>query len=383
VEFELTNNDRKHLGIKPVDYQWDKLKLSDEIHLYFDGNTIVKSITLNQSSYQESDMNEKTSENRTILLPKTKRGKPKKLNFSSFQSRNGIGTYFSFTAGNQGITIGNYTTQKTFYNTYFEGIEINDFTKLRKWLDNFIISSPKKHLDEIKIFGKEKRKHIKIKEGDFFTFKIDRENYGFGRVLLDIRKLRKEKLFEKENHYGLSNLMAQPLTVKIYHKISQNKDVDFSQLKSQKCFPSEHIMDNKLFYGDFEIIGNLPLENSELEFPMSFSRSINYKHQGLIYFQWGPIYKEKNINQIPKKLKDNYFRNEGIGMGLNLNKKILVNCIKNNSNEYYWNSETFYVYKNDLRNPKNKEYKNQIFKEFGLNPKLEYYENTPQSSSPT
>ncbi|WP_298313405.1 immunity 26/phosphotriesterase HocA family protein [uncultured Aquimarina sp.] len=375
MKFVLTNNDRKYLGIKLIDSQWDKVQLSNEIYLYFDGSTIVKSIALSQSSYRESDMNEETSENRTILLPKTKRGKPKKLNFSSFQPRNGIGTYFSFTAGNQGVTIGNYSTQKTFYSTYFEEIEINGFTELRNWLDNFIISSPKNHLKEIESFGKEKRKRVKIKEGDFFAFKVDRKNYGFGRVLLDIRKLRKEGFFEKENHYGLSNLMAQPLTVKVYHQISQTKDVDLIELKSQKCFPAEYIMDNKLFYNDFEIIGNVPLENFELEFPISFSRSINYKDEGLVYFQWGLMYKEKNISQIPQDLRDHYFRNEGIGMELTLNKKTLVNCIKNNSNESYWNSEAFYVRKIDLRNPENKEYKNKIFKEFGLDPKLEYYKN--------
>ncbi|WP_062054554.1 immunity 26/phosphotriesterase HocA family protein [Aquimarina longa] len=376
--FQLTKTDRKYLGLKPVKSNWDIVQLTDEIYLFFDGSTIIKSITVNQNSYQENDMNEETSNNRTILLPKTGRGKPKKLNFSSFQSRNGIGTYFSFTAGNQGVIIGNYTTQKTFYETYFQEIEINNFSELRKWLDNFINSSSKNHLLDINKFGKEKRKRVKVKEGDFFTFKVDRKNYGFGRVLLDIRKLHKEKFFEKENHYGLSNLMAQPLTIKVYHHISETKNIDVSILKNKKCFPSEHIMDNRLFYGDYEIIGNLPLENSEMEFPMSFSESIDYSNKGLIYFQWGFIYKEKNIKQISKSIVGNYFRNEGVGVGLRLNKKILINCIKDNSNDYYWNSDAFYTFKKDLRNPKNKESKIKIFKEFGLNPELEYYQNTLQ-----
>lgn len=376
MTFELTNNDRKYIGVKPIESHWDLVQLNDQIQLFFDGSRIVKSITRSEVAYQESDMDEATSDNRTILMPKTKRGKPRKLNFSSFQSRTGIGTYFSYTA-EQGITIGNFTTQKTFYDTRFEEVEIKDFEALRKWVDNFIDSSAQGHLVEIENFGKERKTRVNIKEGDFFAFKVDRKNYGFGRVLLDIRKLREEKFFEKENHYGLSNLMTKPLVVKVYHRISKDKNIDISELRSHNCFPSQYIMDNKLFYGDYEIIGNLPLEMPELEFPISFSRSIDHNNMGIVYLQWGLIYREKNINTLPKNLSEITFRNEGIGFNLDLNKRIVENCIISNSNEDYWNSEFSYVIKEDLRNPKHKASRDLIFKEFGVNPELKYYENEP------
>jgi len=373
--FELTNKDRKYLGLNLVKKDWVKVQLTNEIYVYFEGAFIKKSISVTENFYKENDMNEETSENRTILLPKTKRGKPKKLNFSSFQARNGIGAYFSYAAGNQGITIGNYTTQKTFYSTYFEEIILNKYSELRTWLDTFIASSSPNHLQEIKEFSNANRQRVKVKEGDFFAFKIDRYNYGFGRVLLDIRKLRKEKLFDKEKHYGLSNLMGQPLTVKIYHKISASKAIDINELKNYKCFPSGHIMDNRLFYGDYEIIGNLPLEGKELDFPISFSQSISYKDPDTFYLQWGLIYKEKNSSVIREELKEKHFRNEGIGLDFILNKRILENCIKDNSNTYYWNNDDFYSIKIDLRNPNNQKDKEKICNEFGLDPHIAYYKN--------
>jgi len=378
MNFELTNNDRRYLGIKLIETHWEKFQLSEEIVIYFDGSKIVKSIGIDEDSYEESDMNEETSENRTILLPKTKKGKPKKLNFSSFNSRNGIGTYFSFTAGEEGVIIGNYTNQRTFYDTYFEGIVIEDFVELRKWLDNFINSSPKNHLKDIQDFGTKKRKLVHIKEGDFFTFKVDRFNYGFGRILLDVRKLKKNKAFKDKKNYGLLNLMSQPLTIKVYHKKNTSKDINLKELKKCKSIPSQHIMDNRFLYGDYEIIGNIPLEKEELDFPISFSQSISQKDLETIYFQWGYIYKEKHPKQISDDLTGNYFRNEGVGFDLDLKKSLLDNCINNDSNNYYWNSNEFQTIKEDLRNPKNKEYKNKIFKEFGLNPQFEYYENALQ-----
>lgn len=375
MQFELTNTDRKYLGLNPLNNDWVKTQLTKEIYLYFEGKYIRKSVTICDNLYREDDMNEETGENRTLLMPKTKRGKPKKLNYSSFQARRGTGTYFLFEAGKYGVTIGNYTTQKTFYSTNFEGIEIADFVELRKWLNDFIKTSPKSHLNDIKLFGKEERQNVKIKEGDFFSFKVDRYNYGFGRVLLDIRKLRKEKVFEKENHYGLANIMCKPLTVKVYHKVNPTKDIDLNELKKCRSFPSKHIMDNRIFYGEYEIIGHIKLENYELDFPISFSQSIYYKDPDTIYCQWGLIYYEKNIKNVSKEILGKYFRADGVGLGLSINKNILEKCIKDNSNHYYWNNKDLRSAEKDLRNPNNIKYKKKIFHEFGLNPNLEYHEN--------
>ena len=48
--------------------------------------------------------------------------------------------------------------------------------------------------------------------------------------------------------------------------------------------------------------------------------------------------------------------------------------IKNNSNQPYWESE-FYGLEADLRNPKNKTAKEDIFNHFKLDPNASYYDN--------
>jgi hypothetical protein len=385
MKFELTNEQRKYLGLEIVPKSWEKIQITEEVYIYFDGNIIRKKVSVNENLYREIQLNEET-ENRTMLLPKTSRGKAKKLNYSSLDTRNGIGVYFNFDVS--GIIIGNYTTEQTFYSTHFENIQFKSITDLPLWIENFISETTKQDLKDLKQFSDHKRKRVKLKEGDFFTFKVDRRNYGFGRLIADIRKIRKEPSFKEQKNYGLAQLMTQPLVIKVYHIFENSKKIELEKLKTLKALPSQYIMDNALFYGDYEVIGNLPLENWEIEFPISYARSISYTDIKTVYLQFGRIYKETHRNKFYKyiempnpeskndwdSLKFNPYRNESIGAGLNFNKSTLKKVIAENSNEPYWNDK-IYQREDDLRNPKNKVIKKEVFDFFGLNSEKSYSEN--------
>lgn len=78
---------------------------SGRVILYFDGDIIRKRISIQYSgSYQEDTVYLKTLENRTMIAPKTGKGKPKKLNAVNLQRYNAEGMYF-FYGGY--ITLGN------------------------------------------------------------------------------------------------------------------------------------------------------------------------------------------------------------------------------------------------------------------------------------
>ena len=85
---------------------------------------------------------------------------------------------------------------------------------------------------------------INFNEGDFFAFKISRREWCFGRILMDVSKLRKDENFEKNKNYGLAHLMGKPLIIKVYHKISDNKNIDLKELSKCLALPSQAIMDN-------------------------------------------------------------------------------------------------------------------------------------------
>ena len=187
----------------------------------------------------------------------------------------------------------------------------------------------------------------------------------------------KNETFKKNKDYGLTHLMGRPLIIKIYHKISNDLNINLKELSQCLALPSQAIMDNIFFYGEAVILGNLPLESSEYDMLISLSNSISGNDENIAYLQYGLIYKEiplSDYKKLIKKLgiKEQTCRKEGIGFGIYLDN--LRECIKENSNNPYWEKQSNYKMI-DLRNPAYVELKQKIFKAFGLNADKSYKEN--------
>lgn len=61
LQFELTNVQRKYLGLAPVEQHWELVYMNN-MYLYFDGDIIRKRIAVEDSSYLEQELNEKTAQ---------------------------------------------------------------------------------------------------------------------------------------------------------------------------------------------------------------------------------------------------------------------------------------------------------------------------------
>ena len=373
--FELTNEQRKYLGLIPVEEYWELVKFDNGIYYYFEDDIIRKEIKVSKNYYHESELNVKTSENRTMILPKTKRGKIKKFNYTATQSFSPFGTYFTFST--DGVIIANYTTQRTYYSEIFSEKEKISLDNLKKWLDKWMKETTEEDLEEIEEFKNAKRKHCKFNEGDFFAFKISRREWCFGRILMDVSKLRKDENFEKNKNYGLAHLMGKPLIIKVYHKISDNKNIDLKELSECLALPSQPIMDNIFYYGEAVILGNLPLKPEENDMFISVSESISGIDKNIAYLQYGLIYREIPLSDYEKLIKDlkigpQTLRREGIGFVIDTYK--LKECIEAKSNSPFWEK---YKKRNvpDLKNPDHIELKRKIFKAFGLDANKTYEEN--------
>ena len=373
--FELTNEQRKYLGLAPVEENWELIKFDNGIYYYFEDDIIRKEIKVSKNYYHEAELNEKTAENRTMILPKTKRGKIKEFNYTATQSFSPFGTYFTFST--DGVIIANYTSQRTYYSEIFSEKEKISLDDLKKWLDKWMKETTEEDLEEIEEFKNAKRKHCKFNEGDFFAFKISRREWCFGRILLDVSKLRKDENFKKNKNYGLANLMGKPLIIKVYHKISDNKNIDLKELSKCLALPSQAIMDNIFYYGEAIILGNLPLKPEENDMFISVSESISGIDKNIAYLQYGLIYREIPLSDYEKLIKDlkigaQTLRREGIGFVIDTYK--LKECIEAKSNYPFWEK---YKKRNvpDLKNPDYIELKRKIFKAFGLDADKTYEEN--------
>ncbi len=60
--------------------------------------------------------------------------------------------------------------------------------EFQEFLNGWIADTDAGDLADIREFANAKRRRCKYREGDFFRFKYDRRNYGYGRILLDVRK---------------------------------------------------------------------------------------------------------------------------------------------------------------------------------------------------
>ena len=374
METFITNNQRRFIGLPPIDMEWKVVTLEDrrvkgnQVHLFFDGDIIRRAIYLQAipEEYREVELCEEC---------KKKGGRP--LSFATAQKMKGINYfYFSYSdkkrSGNLAhIRIANIKTQRTYFNEDIIGT--GDLKRdIQSWVKKWVDESTDDDLQEIERFRTAQRIHQKYNEGDFFAFRVGRRKWGFGRILMDVGKMRKDPQFIANGNYGLANLMGKALIVHIYHKITDSTTIDINDLIHMKTCPAQAIMDNRIYYGEYPIIGHLPITPVEYEPLISLGKYQGDMGETIVYLQYGRIFKTISLQEFQNNgLDDCNFQNESIGFNLNLNH--LRECIEENSNSPYWQKTD--IGGHDLRRPKFCEIRHRIFHLFGLDPTKKYAEN--------
>lgn len=388
MTFELTNSQRKFFGLDPVDPRWDQVPLKGDDHptegyLLWEDEVIKRHIVSTDFRYFECHYNELTR-NRTILLPKTSRGKEQKLSASVLGQRQPIGVYLEIT--NRGIiTIGNHTTQTTFYSSWWDKQELPYERGIAKTVAEFITESPSDHLSHIEKFKSAERKRVRFKPGDYFSFKLSRTRFGFGRVLLDINKIRKSGLLTEKHGFNL--LMGPPVLVQLFAFSSPNHRINISELEGIQTLPSDVMMDNVLLYGEYELIGHKELSDEDFEFPISYGQSID--RRPVVFLQWGLIHRELPVSVFdkyivednPRVSEDSYSRKVSnpygyysIGFRPNFDSNDIFRTI-DSGGIYDFDSSKYFRAIFDLRNPSNKNVRREILNAFGLDPDGSYEQN--------
>lgn len=347
--FILTNEQRKCFGLAPIQDNWEliKLKLSkydkNASYAYKEGNVIKKVIHVsedfrcdNEELYIECELNEQLSEDGTMLLPKTAKGKPVKLTASTIGKRKAIGMVFSYSHGK--LSLYNTNTDQNYYQSIYEDLYIPNLEALSLWIQEWCDNTGEKELEDITSFSLRKRHRHKYKEGDYFKFKINRNTYIYGRILLSYDRLRKEKIPFWDTFFG------KPLLVGTYRMITNRGDISIEELSDLEMLPTHLIMDNPFYYGEYEIIGNEKVVLEKEDLPIHYGGGKGYR-ENCIYFQRGTTF----IKIDNEKALFDKFDNTAIGWTLNLNLPVLEKCIKEQSNNAYW--KEYKTYGNDFRNP--------------------------------
>ena len=368
--FQLTNEQRRCFGLTPVEADLELRALprskydNYDSFVYVKENRIYKLIQSEEKWYCEYSLDETLSEDGVYILPKTAKGKPQKLTAASISKKTRVGMAFEYyrqyNRGNV-FNLYNATSQQDFYSSHAYEISEADLPVL---VEKWCAETGEAELADITEFAARQRVNVKFREGDFFRFRINRKLWGYGRVLFDYYKAKIK---------GGVTFMGRPVLISFYHIATEDKNVSIDTLCGLKRTPSEYIMDNKLFYGEFEIIGNKQLLDEEKDFPL------HYNGDTTMTLQCGPFVKvlenSQSIGWLHEyKGKGTYigakpsivFSNKGIGFYPHVLIPTLLECIKQNSNMPYWNQEAWAPI-NDLRNPKYALECRAVFEQFGLN----------------
>lgn len=361
--YELTNEQRRCFGLPPVEDGWVKVEVTPSIYdlydtwAYLDGCCIKKVVQFcddapGNETYREYSVDAMLSEDGKMLLPKTEKGKPAKFTSATLGKRTPVGMSLSYSRGH--VSVVNQTTERSFYsNSYEEHLE--NIEAFKAWVDAWCAGTGEKQQREIDAFAAETRSHQKYKEGDFFRYRVSRELYGYGRILLDFSQMRKKGI------PFWDVFMGKPLCVAVYHIATERDDLTPADLVGLRTLPSHMIMDNAFFYGEFPIIGNLPLTEAEQDYPIHYGKTIRFRESGVRY-QCGRTY----ISLAGEEALCGGFINNDIGWKLNVKLPVLQKCIEDKSNQPYWDLYYPYCTSRDLRNPKNSAMLHRIRHQVGL-----------------
>ena len=362
--FELTNAQRKCFGLLPVDSNWIRIEPKPGPYnqhatiSYMDGKVLRKVILTGNNIYNEYEICEQLTDDLQHLQPKTKKGNPALLSAATLTKRTPIGMGLSYGRSNNGysyIDICSHTSQKCYYSNAYEPIRSYGMNDFQQWVDTWCSETTQDDLADIAQFSAESRQHVKFREGDIFRFKINRRLYGYGRILLNYDLMRKKK----EPFWDV--LMGKPTACSVYHIVTERKDVTLDELRELDSLPSVHMMDNHLYYGDFEIIGNIPIGEHE-DYPIMYGGSTSALYRGVL-LQCGTLYRKIDGGTALY----NNFMNHGIGFNLDFQLSVLLECIEQGTNDPYWAQNNRKVNR-DLRNPNFRTELEQICKQFDLKP---------------
>ena len=357
--FELTNEQRKCFGLEPVKPHWHRIEAKAspyddfKTYLYLDGNCVVKGVLVGAKRYSEFGLNEALSEDGLYLLPKTAKGKPVKLSASTIAKRKSVGMCLYY--HRDYLTLYNANTDRAYFTNSYVDLHLHELPDFIRWVERWCTETTAEDIIDVASFANEKRKRVKYKEGDVFRYKIDRRHYGYGRILLDYNLMRKNK----ESFWNI--LMGTVLVCSAYHIVTTRKDVSVDELRGLLSLPSCFVADNNIYYGESEIVGNIPLTDHE-DYPIMYGGSIAVGDKAVCW-QQGKVYRRI---ECAKQLDDR-FLNNGVGFRLNVDVEVLRKCIAAGNNNPYWSE--YWQYRKteqDLRNPKYRKELEKIKKQFGL-----------------
>jgi len=335
------------VGLIPVEQGWEWMrtplesKENRKCWVCFDGDILRKVLMVGPETYIESEMEEQTLEGRTKILPRNGRGKLRPLSSADLERRP-LGMHLHYHGRQHQFYIEHMESGRTYYNASLDTKMPADLKEFADWARHWETETTPTDMEELAaLLCLKKRQRMPYREGDFFRYPLGRRQFGYGRILLDYNKQRKCKEPFRDILKGVSQ---RPLLVMPYRIISNDPALAVEELRQVPAMPSFYMEDYHIALGDYPIVGHLPLEADELDFPIHYGRSIPLQKEPKVIFQCGDIYQELNGAE-PLQYCD-HFGSRGVAQEIFARRFTLERCIADGNNSLYWTEKGY-----DLRSP--------------------------------
>jgi len=197
--YELNNDQRKYFGLLPVEDNWDKLQLSNTVYVYFNQDKITKVLNYGWGYFEyDTDIN---TIKREIIIPKTGRGKERKLTIARILKIKGSGVQFS--GSFQGGNIHVYDNKRNlfFIKSFADDGDMKEYQDVDNWISNYIVNAPPKYFEWLGDQLSQRRLKVKIKSGDIVAFRISQTTFGFARILSNVFADKKRNMADRNKLY--------------------------------------------------------------------------------------------------------------------------------------------------------------------------------------
>lgn len=268
----MTNEKRRFFKLSPIQETWDVVQLTPECTIYFDGETIVKRIDRSENEYLEKDI-EIATRARQYILPKTARGKEKKLTYSNLYNRHDGTILFQYGAYNQQgfIEVQHVGTKRELPFASFYAESLVDVEKV---LSEFIQSPPSTYKDKLALLFTKLKRH-KIQVGDIFKVERTMTTHSYVVVIGHVQQIRKAGLIEEDSI--LNDLMTVPLLVRVY-QLETDDELTVNQIKEYPMYEGcQVVMDDPFMRGQSPFVGHIDLQEKDIELPFGFGPSLKIR----------------------------------------------------------------------------------------------------------
>ncbi len=359
----LTNGQRRCFGIAPVEDAWERVALPrskyDEYDtvIWLDGDRVRYIVRHGERHHVEHALDELLTPDHAFIVPK-RSTKPIKLSAATICKRSQVGMslcYNRYHMDDHGEVSVHNAASMYYYSAFQAGESIGFIDDLPRWVADWCAATTEADIADAAAFAARKNQKVKLQEGDVFRFRWTRGKWGYGRILLDYRLMRKQKI------PFFDCLMGQPLAIEVFQIVTGDPKLSVEEVLRHEAMPAQNIFDNVLHFGEFEIIGHGPVpEDRDMRCPIMYGRSLHVRENRVMY-QQGRIFRE-----LPggKHLGGHDFRNHGIGWGLQTTMPEVLECMEKGLSAYW--DKPLYDRQRNLMNPAHAQVLEAVRRQMGV-----------------